>query len=112
VTVLSTSIMSWLYPVGYTPVNSNRVVHGCMKMTRNLPDPVVRKAKRRALAEDTTLTALVYQLFSFDAMVQDPDAAVGLAEAAGFFLPIFVPSGVQLYRVARRRAGRLCADSG
>jgi hypothetical protein len=83
-----------------------------MKMTRNLPDPVVRKAKRRALAEDTTLTALVYQLFSFDAMVQDPDAAVGLAEAAGFFLPIFVPSGVQLYRVARRRAGRLCADSG
>ena len=32
-----------------------------MKTTLNLPDPVVREAKRRALAEDTTLTDLIVQ---------------------------------------------------
>ena len=32
-----------------------------MKTTLNLPDPVVREAKRRALAEDTTLTELIVQ---------------------------------------------------
>jgi len=33
----------------------------CMKTTLNLPDPVVREAKRRALAEETTLTDLIVQ---------------------------------------------------
>ncbi len=32
-----------------------------MKTTLNLPDPLVREAKRRALAEDTTLTDLIVQ---------------------------------------------------
>jgi len=32
-----------------------------MKTTLNLPDPVVREAKRRALAEETTLTDLIVQ---------------------------------------------------
>ncbi|MEI6387067.1 MAG: hypothetical protein WCQ50_10540 [Spirochaetota bacterium] len=32
-----------------------------MKTTLNLPDPVVREAKRRALAEATTLTELIIQ---------------------------------------------------
>jgi len=33
----------------------------CMKTTLNLPDPVVRDAKRRALEEATTLTDLIVQ---------------------------------------------------
>jgi len=33
----------------------------CMKTTLNLPDPVVREAKRQALEEATTLTDLIVQ---------------------------------------------------
>ena len=58
-----------------------------MKTTLNLPDPVVREAKRRALAEDTTLTDLIVQGLKARLERGSARGALPVSTAAGGLCP-------------------------
>ena len=55
----------------------------CMKTTLNLPDMVVREAKQRALAEDTTLTDLIVQGLTARLRKGGPAGSLPVSSAGG-----------------------------
>ena len=58
-----------------------------MKTTLNLPDPVVREAKRRALTENTTLTDLIVQGLKARLERGSARGALPVSTAAGGLCP-------------------------
>lgn len=59
----------------------------CMKTTLNLPDDVVRDAKRRALGEDTTLTDLIVQGLKARLARGSAPGSLPISTAAGGLCP-------------------------